>query len=101
MSFQYLHPPPVEFEVTENKKISTPYQKYFTNLNGAITSHLKSITYVDGVTGATRQGQAPLMFSYTTAEINSIQNPVNGMIVYDSTINDFKFRVNNAWVVKT
>lgn len=122
MAFNFLHPPPhfdsiienVENEGVQNIQANTPvqnispkmkasgnYQKYFTNINSTIGAIYKSITYTSASTSMQRPGKVLQVPVYsTTAEVNSIQNPVNGMIIYDTEADMFKFREGGTWVVK-
>jgi len=98
MSIQYLQRPPLKSDVAEANKLSTDYQKYLTNVNATVQGAIKPMTYTKGTTAAL--GHVFQVPPYKTTEINSIQNPVDGAIVYDTDVNDFKFRVAGAWVVK-
>lgn len=122
MAFNFLHPPPnfdAIIEHTEKEgvqvalkiagkennstkmKASGNFQKYFTNINSTIETIYKSITYTNASSSMQQPGKAIQMPVYeTTAEVNSIQNPVNGMIIYDTEADKFKFREGGAWVVK-
>lgn len=99
-TFQLLNPPPVYEElVFDNKKASEHMRKYMTTLNDGIEATLVPIVYT--VNGQAVHGMAVRFPGYTSTEIASIQNPENGMQVYNETTQKFNFRENGSWVEHT
>jgi len=65
--------------------------------NGNLT--MQGELAVGGTTGLNASGQSLTVPRLTTAERDSM-TPVNGMIIYNTTTNQFNFYENNAWTTK-
>lgn len=91
-----LSPPPYRssFHTLDNK-VSTPYHRYFTNVNNTVNSYLTRINYEEN--GSAAIATLPVFPSYTQANINTFQNVPNGTGVYNSTTDKVQFREGGAW----
>lgn len=96
MGMPLLSPPPLSHRITDRENVSTPYQKYFTNLNATLSATLVPVPFVSDQTGTQSNSTVIQLPLYTTAEINSMNAP-DGVLVYDTTINAAKLRVSGAW----
>lgn len=97
-TYQLLSPPPVDNKVTASEKMSSSFQKYLTNVNASIQATIAPVTYTPEGTTQNATGAALQHPQYeTTAEINSIQNPQNGMSVYNNETDKMNFRIAGIW----
>ncbi len=96
MSYQLLAPPPLNNQITSDEKVSVPYQKYFTNINAAISATLSPTNFTSSITGVVATGPVLMFPDYATTEIDSM-TPADGAAVYDSTLNVFKIRQAGVW----
>lgn len=97
MSYLLLDPPPLSTHITDNEKVSVPYKKYFTNVNGAISATVVPVPFQSTVTGTVSQGAVLQSPTYVaTSEVNSI-TPPDGVLVYDAETNTLKARIGGVW----
>lgn len=96
MSYQQLSPPPLDSNITTDSSVTVPFRRYFTNINNTIEATIKPTTVTTG--SGKKQGAVIQIPTFTTTEINSMENIADGSIVYDSVLHKFKFRENGAWV---
>lgn len=92
------HQPPVLNPISDDKNVSSVWERYFTNQRQAFTQFHPIVTLKD--TNGISQVSLPMAPSLTTDEINNLQNVSNGMYVYNSTTGKFNFRESGAWVEK-
>ena len=97
MSRLILNLPPAYNALTYQGSISKPWLKWMTQSQQAHTQFFPIINLVNGAT----QVPIPSMPSYTTTEIADLQNPTNGMMVYNTTTHAFNFYENGVWVTKS
>lgn len=77
--------PPVDYEVIgDNKKLTVNWKNYYNQL-----WFFFNFSYV---------GNIPVMPTYTTTDRDAIDNPQDGMIIYNSTIPAFQGRQAGAWI---
>jgi hypothetical protein len=105
---QILHEPPVFFEINNEdgidknegvQPISGEWQRYFTNQRQAFNQFFPVSTIQDS--NGISQVSIPTVTPLTTAQRDNVQNPSNGMFIYNTTTEKFNFYENGAWVEKS
>lgn len=81
-----INPPPTPVDLVSDKKVFSTWGTWFASI----------FRHIDLLSWLIAQFRAPNM---TTTERNAL-TAENGMIIYNTTTNQFEFYENGAWVTK-